>query len=123
MDWIPVTDRLPPFGKKVLACSWMSVTYFVAYVAVGRVAPILPGHAHTEHHALDAPAGVAAGERGGLTWPCYSTPPAPTGGKIAREVKSEDREIEEAEAPPEEEQQLGPLVFHLRPIQRTLYRR
>jgi hypothetical protein len=35
MDWIPVTDRLPPFGKNVLACSWMSVTYFVAYVSPG----------------------------------------------------------------------------------------
>ena len=31
MDWIPVTDRLPPFGKNVLACSWRSVTYSVAY--------------------------------------------------------------------------------------------
>ena len=34
MDWIPVTDRLPPIGKKVLACSWMSVTYYVAYVSL-----------------------------------------------------------------------------------------
>ena len=33
MDWIPVTDRLPPFGKNVLACSWMSVSCFVAYVS------------------------------------------------------------------------------------------
>ncbi len=33
MDWIPVTDRLPPFGKNVLACCWMSVTYFVAYIS------------------------------------------------------------------------------------------
>jgi hypothetical protein len=32
MDWIPITDRLPPLGKKVLACSWMSVSYYVAYV-------------------------------------------------------------------------------------------
>ena len=35
MDGIPVTDRLPPFGKNVLACSWMSVNYFVAYVSPG----------------------------------------------------------------------------------------
>ena len=35
MDWISVTDRLPPFGKNVLACSWMSVSYFVAYVSPG----------------------------------------------------------------------------------------
>ena len=33
MDWISVTDRLPPTGKRVLACSWMSVNYFVAYVS------------------------------------------------------------------------------------------
>jgi Protein of unknown function (DUF551) len=33
MDWIPVTDRLPPFGKNVLACFWMSVSNFVAYVS------------------------------------------------------------------------------------------
>jgi hypothetical protein len=33
MDWVPVTDRLPPFGKNVLACCWMSVIYFVAYVS------------------------------------------------------------------------------------------
>jgi len=33
MDWIPVTDSLPPIGKRVLACSWMSVSYFVAYVS------------------------------------------------------------------------------------------
>ena len=33
MDWIPVTDRLPPFGKNVLTCSWMSIGYFVAYVS------------------------------------------------------------------------------------------
>ena len=24
MDWIPVTDRLPPVGLNVLACSWLS---------------------------------------------------------------------------------------------------
>ena len=85
--------------------------------------PLLRHHAVPEHHALDAPAGVAAGERCGQTWPCFSTPPAPTGGKIAREVKSEERKIEEAEILSEEEQQLGPLVFHLRPRQRTLHRR
>ena len=33
MEWIPVTDRLPPIGKRVLACSWMNVNYFVAYVS------------------------------------------------------------------------------------------
>jgi len=33
MDWIPVIDRLPPFGKIVLACSSLAVTYFVAYVS------------------------------------------------------------------------------------------
>ena len=33
MDWISVTDRLPPFGKNVLACSNLAVTYFVAYVS------------------------------------------------------------------------------------------
>ena len=33
MDWIPVTDRLPPFGERVLACSSLAVTYFVAYVS------------------------------------------------------------------------------------------
>ena len=33
MDWIPVTDRLPPFRKIVLACSSLAVTYFVAYVS------------------------------------------------------------------------------------------
>ena len=33
MDWIPVTDRLPAFGKNVLACSWLAVTYYVAYVS------------------------------------------------------------------------------------------
>ena len=33
MDWIPATDRLPPFGKNVLACSNLAVTYFVAYVS------------------------------------------------------------------------------------------
>ena len=33
MDWIPVTDRLPPFGKSVLACSWLAMTYHVAYVS------------------------------------------------------------------------------------------
>ena len=45
--------------------------------------------------------------------------PAPTGGKFAREVEFEDSEIEEVEVPTEEEQQHGPLVFHLRPIQRA----
>ena len=29
----PVTDRLPPFGKNVLACSNLAVTYFMAYVS------------------------------------------------------------------------------------------
>ena len=33
MDWIPVTDRLPPIGKRVLACSWMSARYIVAYIS------------------------------------------------------------------------------------------
>ena len=33
MDWIPVTDRLPPLGKNVLACSNLAVTYFVACVS------------------------------------------------------------------------------------------
>ena len=33
VEWIPVTERLPPFGKKVLACSWMSVAYYVAFVS------------------------------------------------------------------------------------------
>ena len=33
MDWIPVTDRLPPIGKRVLACSWTNVSYFVPYVS------------------------------------------------------------------------------------------
>jgi hypothetical protein len=33
MDWIPITDRLPPFGKNVLACSSLAVTHFVAYVS------------------------------------------------------------------------------------------
>ena len=33
MEWIPVTDRLPPFGQNVLACSNLAVTYFVAYVS------------------------------------------------------------------------------------------
>ena len=31
-----------------------------------EVAPLLRRHAHSEHHPLDAPAGVAAGKRGGL---------------------------------------------------------
>ena len=35
MDLIPVTDRLPSVGLNVLACSWMSVSYFVAYVSPG----------------------------------------------------------------------------------------
>ena len=85
--------------------------------------PLLRQHAVHERYSLDAPPRVAAGERGGLTWPCFSTLPAPTGGKIAREVTSEDRKIEEAEVFSEEEQPLGPLVFHLRPRQRTLHRR
>ena len=66
MDWIPVTDRLPPFGKNVLACSWMSVTYYVAYVSPGGQWHLSfgdgPIRAHTEHHALDALTGVAVGE-------------------------------------------------------------
>jgi hypothetical protein len=33
MDWIHVTDRLPPFGKNVLSCSKLAVTYFVANVS------------------------------------------------------------------------------------------
>jgi hypothetical protein len=33
MDWIPVTDRLPPAGVNVLACSWLAKTYAFAYVA------------------------------------------------------------------------------------------
>jgi hypothetical protein len=33
MAWIPVTNRLPPFGKNVLACSSLAVTYQVAYVS------------------------------------------------------------------------------------------
>jgi hypothetical protein len=32
-DWIPVTDNSPPFGKNVLACSSLAVTYHVAYVS------------------------------------------------------------------------------------------
>jgi hypothetical protein len=31
MDWIPVTDPLPPFGKSMLACSRTSVGYFVTF--------------------------------------------------------------------------------------------
>ena len=84
--------------------------------------PLLRQHAVHERYPLDAPAGVAAGERCGLTLPCFSAPPALIGGKFAREVKSEDREIEEAEIPSEEEQQFGPLVSHLRPIQQTVHR-
>ena len=85
--------------------------------------PLHRQRAVPERYSLDAPARVAAGERGGLTRPCFSTPPAPTGGNIAREVKSEDRKIEDAEIFSEEEQPHGPLVFHLRPGQRTLHRR
>jgi len=33
MDWIPVTDRLPPVGLNVLACSWLAKTYALAYVS------------------------------------------------------------------------------------------
>jgi len=44
--------------------------------------------------------------------------PSPT-GKIAREVKSEDRKIGETEVPSEEEQPLGSLAYHLRPIQQA----
>ena len=33
-----------------------------------EVVPLFRGHAHTEHDALDALAGVAAGECGGLTY-------------------------------------------------------
>jgi hypothetical protein len=33
MDWIPVTDRLPPVGLNVLACSWLGKTYALAYVS------------------------------------------------------------------------------------------
>ena len=33
MDWIPVNDRLPSFGKNVLACSNLAVPYFIAYVS------------------------------------------------------------------------------------------
>jgi hypothetical protein len=33
MDWIAVTDRLPPFGKNVLACSRLTVTTHVAFVS------------------------------------------------------------------------------------------
>ena len=95
-----------------------------AHLPRGReAAPILWRHPGSAHHALDAPAGVAAGERGGLTGPCLSAPPAPPGGIIARKVISKDREIEEAEVPSEEEQPLGPLAFQLRPIQRALHRR
>ena len=37
-------------------------------LADGReVAPVLRGHGDHAHHSLDAPAGVAARERGGLT--------------------------------------------------------
>ena len=35
-------------------------------LAVGGVVPILRTHPDPEHYALDAPAGVAAGESGGL---------------------------------------------------------
>ena len=31
MDWIPVTDRLPPFEKSMLVCSSLPATYHVAY--------------------------------------------------------------------------------------------
>ena len=48
---------------------------------------------------------------------------APSGGKFAQEVKSEDREIEEAEIHSEEERQPGPLEFHLRPKQGVCQRR
>jgi hypothetical protein len=34
MDWIPVTDRLPPVGLNVLACSWLAKTYALAYVSL-----------------------------------------------------------------------------------------
>ena len=41
---------------------------------------------------MEASAGVAAGERGGLTRPCFSAPPSPTDGKFARhEWKQEQR--------------------------------
>lgn len=35
MDWIHVSDRLPPVGLNVLAHSRFSESYFVAYVAPG----------------------------------------------------------------------------------------
>ena len=51
-------------------------------LAVGRVVPRFRRLAHTEHHALDAPAGVAEGERGGLIPDrqrtiCIRPPPLP----------------------------------------------
>ena len=33
MPWIPVTDRLPPFGQNVLTCSTLAVTYHVAFIS------------------------------------------------------------------------------------------
>ena len=42
-------------------------------LAVVRVVPRFRRFAHTEHHALDAPAGVAEGECGGLTYLFFSS--------------------------------------------------
>ena len=51
-------------------------------LAVGRVVPRFRGRIHTKHHALDAPAGVAAGKCGGLIPDrqrtiCIRPPPLP----------------------------------------------
>lgn len=33
MEWISVTDRVPPFGKNVLVCSNLAVTYHVPFIS------------------------------------------------------------------------------------------
>ena len=78
-DELDSRDRPLATDWKESACMFLDERELLGGIRLaGRpVAPRFRRLAHTEHHTLDAPAGVAAGEHGCLTRPCFSTPPSP----------------------------------------------
>ena len=78
-DELDSRDRPLATDWKESACMFLDERQLLRGIRLaGRpVAPLSRRLPHTEHHALDASTGVAAGKRGGLTRPCFSTPPSP----------------------------------------------
>jgi len=65
----PNESPLPPIGKRMLACSWMRVNSWVAYLSAGGAWYLAFGDGPILNITHWMPLPVAAAERGGLTAP------------------------------------------------------